>query len=146
MTNLYIGLSKNIKDKSIYFVFIFLLSGCALVGHKDNSEAMYIKASALTKLSAAVEGTVRYQSPPDTLSDQELLKLSTEDDPSLLEPFTGYVLKVNREFNHAIVLVCNSDGTRGLLEDAGCTAAMDNHLWQKNVPCTFTLRSDVVCP
>lgn len=147
MKNLYIGPSKTINRKSIfYFVLIFLLSGCAIVGLKDNSEAMYIKASALTKLTTAVEATVRYQSVPNTLSDQELLKLSTEDDPSLLEPFTGYVLKVNKKFNHAIVLVCNSDGTRGLLEDAGCTAAMDNHLWQKNVPCTFTLRSEVLCP
>ena len=150
MRNWYIGLSKTIlsktiKDKSIYFVFIFLLSGCAAVGHKDNSETMYIKASALTKLTTAVEGTVRYQSVPDTLSDQELLKLSTEDDPSLLEPFTGYVLKVNREFKHAIVIVCNSDGTQGLLEDAGCTAAMDKYLWQDNVSCNFTLRSGVVC-
>lgn len=106
---------------------------------------MYIKASALTKLSAAVEATVRYERPLDTLSDQELLKLSTQDDPVLLEPFNGYVLKVNREFNHAIVLVCNVDGTQGLLEDAGCTAAMDSHLWQKNAPCAFNIKSDVIC-
>lgn len=145
MINLYIGLSKTVKDTSTYFIFIFLLTGCAIVGHTDNSEEMYIKASALTKLSSAVEGTVRYESLPDTLSDQDLLKLSTEDDPSLLEPFNGYVLKVNREFNHAIVLVCNSDGTQGLLEDAGCTAAMDSHLWQKTASCAFTLQSDVAC-
>lgn len=145
MKNLCFGLSETIKGKCTYFVFIILLSGCAIVNHKNNSEEMYIKASALTKLTTAVEGTVRYESLPDTLSDQELLKLSTEDDPSLLEPFDGYVLKINREFNHAIVLVCNVDGTQGLLEDAGCTAAMDNHLWQKNVSCTFTIRSDVTC-
>lgn len=145
MKNLYIGLSNTIKDTSKYFFIIFLLSGCAIVDHKDNSEEMYIKASALTKLSSAVEATVHYESPPDYLNDQELLKLSTEDDPSLLEPFDGYVLKINREFNHAIVLVCNVDGTQGLLEDAGCTAAMDNHLWQKKASCKFTIRSDVTC-
>lgn len=145
MKNLYIGLSKTVKNTSTYIIFVFLLSGCAIVSHKDNSEEMYIKASALTKLSSAVEGTVRYENLPDTLNDQDLLKLSTEDDPSLLEPFNGYVMKINREFNHAIVLVCNSDGTQGLLEDAGCTAAMDSHLWQKKASCLFTIQSNVVC-
>ncbi len=145
MKNLYIGLSKIVKDSSTYFIFIFLLNGCAIVGHKDNSEEMFMKASALTKLSSAVEGTVRYENLPDTLNDQDLLILSTVDDPSLLEPFNGYVLKVNREFNHAIVLVCNNDGTQGLLEDAGCTAAMDSHLWQKKASCAFTIQSNLVC-
>ncbi len=145
MKNLYTGLSKTVKNTSTYIIFVFLLSGCAIISHKDNSEEMYIKASALTKLSSAVEGIVRYESFPDTLSDQNLLKLSAEDDPSLLEPFNGYVLKVNREFNHAIVLVCNSDGTQGLLEDAGCTAAFDKHLWQKKASCAFTIQSNLVC-
>ena len=38
MKNLYIGLSKTVKDVSTYFIFIFLLSGCAIAGHKDNTE------------------------------------------------------------------------------------------------------------
>ncbi len=147
MKNSYFGFSQPIRGAAIRVVLIFLLNGCAFVSHKkDNSETMYIKASALTKLSAAVEATVRYDNVPNTLSDQELLMLSTQDDPALLEPFNGYVLKVNREFNHAIVLMCNEEGTKGLLEDAGCTAPMDNHLWQKNALCTFTIHLDVVCP
>lgn len=146
MKNLYFGFNQPIRGITIWFVLIFLLNGCASVSHKgDNSETMYIKASALTKLSAAVEATVRYDNVPNTLSDQELLMLSTQDDPTLLEPFNGYVLKVNREFDHAIVLMCNEEGTKGLLEDAGCTAPMDNYLWQKNVSCKFTLRQDVTC-
>jgi hypothetical protein len=48
---------------------------------------MYIKASALTKLSAAVESTVRYKNPPTGLDDRELLALSTRHDPALLDNF-----------------------------------------------------------
>jgi hypothetical protein len=133
------------QDMSATILFTCLLTGCAAVSHKDASEDMYIKASALTKLSSSVEGVVRYENPPANLTDDELLKLSVRDDPTQLEPFAGYVLKVNREFDHAIVLVCNSDGTQGLLEDVGCTAKLDKHLWQQNVSCTFTLSSDIVC-
>ncbi len=146
MKNLYSGHNVAIKDKFLCLIFIFVLNGCATVNKKDISEEMYIKASALTKLTTTVEGTVRYTNPPNSLSDQELLERSTEDDPDILEPFNGYVLKVNREFQHAIILVCSMDGTKGLLEDAGCTAAFDNHLWQGNNSCAFTLRSDLVCP
>ena len=123
-----------------------LLSGCAAMSHNDNAEVMYIKAAALTKLSLAMEGTVRYVNPPENLTDDELLQLSTEDDPGLLEPFIGYTLKVNRDFNHAIVLVCSGDGMQGLLEDAGCTERLDNYQWQQDLPCTFTLSSELVCP
>lgn len=130
---------------SATILFTCLLTGCAAVNHKDASEDMYIKASALTKLSSAVEATVRYEQPSPNLTDDELLKLSVEADPAQLEPFAGYVLKVNRDFNHAIVLVCNSDGTQGMLEDAGCTAALDKHLWQQKASCEFTLSSDIVC-
>jgi hypothetical protein len=145
MKSLSIGFSSSVKHLSITVVFIGLLSGCVGVSHKNNSEAMYIQASALTKLSKAVEGTVRYKNPPAILSDEELLKLSTEDDPGLLDPFEGYKLKINRDFNHAIVLVCSIDGAQGLLEDAGCTADLDNPMWKQKVPCVFTLSSETTC-
>lgn len=133
---------KNIK---FWYVVMALFTGCGSVPTSNNSELMYIKASPLTKLTAAVETTWRIDKPSATLSDQELLELSTKDDPELLEPFKGYILKVNKDFNHVILLVCNAEGTKGLLEDAGCTTALDNHLWQTNDSCAFTLKSNIVC-
>lgn len=145
MKSLYFGFRKSINTFTIIAVSIFLLEGCVFIPKKDNAEAMYIKASALTKLSTAVEVTVRYEAPDENLSDEELLKIATEDDPNLLDPFVGYVLKVNREFGHAVVLVCNADGTKGLLEDAGCSAKMDKHHWDEVKPCSFTISAAVVC-
>lgn len=145
MKSSFIGYSAFIQDMSATILFTCLLTGCAAVSHKDVSEDMYIKASALTKLTSSVEATVRYQQPSTNFTDDELIKLSVEDDPAQLEPFAGYTLKVNRDFDHAILLVCNNDGTQGLLEDAGCTAMLDKHLWQENASCAFTLSSDVVC-
>lgn len=145
MKNWFIGFNILVKGISMNVILVCILTSCAFVSHKDNSEAMYIKASALTKLSAAVEATVRYENPPANLSDRDLLILSTQDDPTLLEPFTGDVLKVSRDFNHAIVLVCSSESNQALLEDAGCTAKLDNHLWQQNLLCQFTLKAETMC-
>lgn len=123
-----------------------LIAGCATGGSTANSDSMYITASALTKLSASVESTVRYKNPPDDISDEELLKLATEHDPSLMAPFSGYTVRVLREDRHAVVLICSEDGTLGLLEDIGCTAAMDKHLWQvEGSNCSFTLSSSSAC-
>ncbi|MCB5191449.1 hypothetical protein LG198_11990 [Methylobacillus arboreus] len=106
---------------------------------------MLIEASALTKLSSAVEAYVRYDSDGTVTSDQQLLQTATAHDPDLLRPFQHRLIKVNTEDRHAILLVCTQDGLRGLLEDAGCSAPMDRHLWQESRPCQFTLQAAEVC-
>ncbi|PKP60086.1 hypothetical protein CVT91_05610 [Candidatus Atribacteria bacterium HGW-Atribacteria-1] len=123
-----------------------LIAGCVADGSTTDSDSLYITASALTKLSASVESTVRYKNPPDNIPDEDLLKLATEHDPSLMAPFSGYTVKVLREDRHAVVLVCSEDGALGLLEDVGCTAAMDKHLWQvEGSDCSFTLSPSSAC-
>jgi hypothetical protein len=122
------------------------LAGCANVFHSPQTEEMYITASALTKLSASVESTVRYKNPPDGIADEDLLRLATEHDPSLLNPFFEYRIKILRDNRHSAVLVCTKDGAEALLEDAGCTAALDKHRWQTPAePCIFTLKLSEVC-
>lgn len=123
-----------------------LVTGCATAGPTVDSESMYITASALTKLTASVESTVRYKNPPNDISDEDLLILATEHDPSLLVPFSRHLVRVLREDRHAVVLVCSEDGSSGLLEDIGCTAAMDKHLWQiEGSGCEFTTSPASAC-
>ena len=110
-----------------------------------DEKAMYSLSSSLTKLSAAVESTVRYKNPPKGISDSELLTLATKHDPKLLEPFKDYKVRVSRKDKHALVLVCDKKGKQGLLEDAGCSGAMDKHLWQSSSSCKFTLNLDEIC-
>ena len=136
-----------IKSYAIFMsVSVAILSGCVTVDEKTDTQSMYVTASALTKLSASVESNVRYKNPPADISDADLLVLATRHDPSLLEPFSGYQLKVLREDHHASVLVCSADGARALLEDVGCTAEMDKHAWQsKAYACVFTLSPKDLC-
>ena len=123
------------------------VAGCASVSQRPNREEMYIKASALTKLSAAVESTVRYKNPPTGLNERELLTLATRHDPALVDNFKDYTVRVLRQSRHSVVLVCDTSGTRALLEDAGCSGPMDRHRWmgEKPEPCEFTIDTTEVC-
>jgi hypothetical protein len=106
---------------------------------------MYVKASALTKLSAAVESAVRYKNLPSDLGEQELLVFATRHDPALLESFRGYKVRVLRRERHSIVLICDAAGDRALLEDAGCTGPMDRARWKEPQSCEFSVDPGRVC-
>ena len=140
----------TIRTKAIatsFFVSLFT-TACIWPGDKNlNNEAMLTKASQLTKLSTAVESTVRYKNPPAGLDEQGLLKIATQHDPQLLENFSDYKVRVLVMERHSAVLVCTKDGKRGLLEDAACTVAFDQHLWKDaNRPCEFTQDIKTACP
>ncbi len=111
-------------------ITISFLAACTSSQRGPDSEEMYVKASALTKLSAAVESTVRYKSPP----------------PDLGDGFRGYKLRVLRQERHSVVLVCDAAGTRALLEDAGCSGPMDRERWMgKAEACEFSIDTKQVC-
>lgn len=123
-----------------------LVAGCAPTPKRPYSEEMFIKASALTKLAAAVESTVRFKNPPSGLDEKELLVRATQHDPALLRNFKGYKVRVLRQDRHSVVLVCDASGQRALLEDAGCSGRMDRHRWVgKPQPCEFSIDTKEVC-
>ena len=124
-----------------------VVSACFVNAGADN-EAMLIKSSQLTKLSAAVESTVRYKDPPADLDEQGLLMFATQHDTQLLENFSGFKVRALSKERHSVVLICTEDGLRGLLEDAACTPALDRHHWKdsQNQPCEFTVETVVECP
>lgn len=126
-----------------------VLAGCAVVpvGGPYTEATMMPLATDLTKLTAAVESTLLYAPLAARLADDQLLSSSVADDPGLLAPFRHYQLQVSRAAGHVALLVCSPDGRQALLEDAGCTAAMDRHRWrdQPPGPCTFTLDLQQTC-
>lgn len=138
---------KGVIRSAALVVFLLILVGCT-TSRAAEGERMYILASALSKLSASVESTVRYKDPENRISDAELLILATRHDPGLLEPFADYKVLVLRQYKHAVVLVCTKDGNISLLEDAGCSSELDRHLWKEEPPkrCEFTVQVQEVCP
>ncbi|GBO85424.1 hypothetical protein MS5N3_28750 [Marinobacter salsuginis] len=127
------------------FTATFLLVGCA--SHADDEE-MYVTASALTKVSSALEASVYFDTPPEGLQDRELLEFATKHDPSLLEPFDNFILKANYVDRHGVVLVCDELGRKALMKDLGCTAKLDKPYWDSTevVPCRINPPSTVNCP
>lgn len=131
---------------------LLIVSCVVLVSCRDSvanqQEAMLTLASAVTKLSSAIESTCRYKSPPGNVRDSDLISLSTKHDPSLAQPFVGYTLRAKCEDKHGVVLVCNRAGTRALIEDSACTSKLDFHHWEKPtaVPCAYTVPVAIMCP
>lgn len=137
---------KKLVISAVLIVLSMADTGCMHCSTKEG-ETMRPLASALTHLSPQVEAVVRYGTPPANLTEDELLKLATKNDPGFLDTFNVYRLRVFSQDRHAIVLLCSEDGKRGLLEDLGCTAPLDRNLWKEDaaMPCEFTLSSELGC-
>ena len=135
-----------IKAIFLPILMTFFISGCACY-NSNTSEAMRPLASALTKLSSETEALVRYGNPPPPITEEELLKLATKNDPGFLDTFNGYTLHALSQDRHVIILLCTEDRKQGLLEDLGCTASLDRNLWQEDaaMPCEFTLSVELGC-
>lgn len=133
----------------LVMVLVIALAGCASLGTGQNcsEKELMTAAAALTKVSAAAEANLRYGSPSDSLTDAEFLTQSIAHDPGLLAPVSAYQVKAAREGGHVAILVCSQDGAVALLEDAGCTAAMDRHRWRDDPKsrCVFTIDLVQVC-
>lgn len=125
-------------------VFVILAAGCATPSPEREMNSL---ASALTKLAAAVDASVRYDDPMAGLSDTNLLRLATAHDPSLLAPFARFELHVQRVGSDSSVLICRASEGQAVLEDAGCTALMERHHWksQTALACEPTLDLPTIC-
>jgi hypothetical protein len=127
---------------------VLVLGGCTTLAPGPREEEMMGLAAALTKVSAATEANLLYGAASDLQSDDEFLAQSVAHDPGLLKPFSTYQIKAKRQGGHTVMLVCSQDGSVALLEDAGCTAALDRHRW-KDSPlsaCVFTADITRLCP
>ncbi len=128
---------------------VLVLAGCTTLppgGLYPESEMM-TAAAALTKVSAAAEANLRYGSSSETLSDADFLSQSVAHDPDLLRPLSAYQIKSMRKDGCSAILLCSKEGELALLEDAGCTAALDRQRWRDDPGslCAFSLDLKQLC-
>jgi hypothetical protein len=121
-------------------IFMLLtMSSCVHMQNRIDPTEMAVRASALTKLSSAMQSYVRYTDPVPELGEAALLAEGTKHDPALLTNLNDYKLRLLVQNRHAVVLMCTKAGDRALLEDAGCTGEFEQHHWQQDaVPCEFS--------
>ena len=124
--------------------FVLLVTGCATPTSEREMNAM---ASALTKLAAAVDATVRYDNPPASLPDTELVRIATAHDPSLASPFAKLDVRVQRDGQNSSVLICRARAGQAMLEDAGCTTMVERHHWRSPtaLACVPTINLTTAC-
>ncbi|UQG60708.1 hypothetical protein MIH18_01750 [Marinobacter sp. M3C] len=122
------------------------LFGCTSQAYDD--ETMYEKASALTKVSSALEASVYFDNPPENLRDRALLEYATQHDAALLDLFNGTLLKADHHNQHGIVLVCDEFKGEALMMDLGCTAKLDGQYWNtpEQEPCQINPNWTSQCP
>jgi hypothetical protein len=134
------------KAKIIHVLIgMMLLMSSACILRRPQQVKMGGLSSEVTKLSKAVESTVRY-SDVSNISDSELLARSTEHNPELLKQFSGYSIRIAHNDRDVIILICTKDQNRALFEDAGCTSELDKILWDKKLKCDFTSKVEIACP
>lgn len=123
-------------------IMIVTISGCWT--HTYTDETMQPLAATANDLARAVMLYAKdHPAEAALLDDQELVQRATAFDPNLLKPYEGLMVRGTAE---GIILVCTSDGKRGLIEDAECSDKVDRLIWSDiNAPCQFTLNPETIC-
>lgn len=92
-------------------------------------------------LSWTMDGYFAKQASPPTGSDEEILRQAAA---GKTEDFAPYLLKMQYQQPYAVLLLCTKDGSRAIIEDAGCSMRVDRQV-RDEAPCAFTLRVSEGC-
>lgn len=130
----------------ISLLIMLVMGACAptISAAPDDAERGRL-STKMVNLSSAVD-TYFFDLPKaPTDDDLTILRNATQHDKRLLAPdFDPYVLKVQYQNPYAVVLLCSKDGSRAIIEDAGCSARLDRQVTHA-APCEFTLRVSQGC-
>jgi hypothetical protein len=105
------------------------------------------KADQLTRITRAVAGYNGEDHP--SLEGTDLVAKATAHDPSLMEGFEQNTFRTKWiDHGTVVVLLCNPDGTQGLIEDISCRPQdVEKHLWRNSppAPCKVTIENTSLC-
>lgn len=130
---------RTITFTTISVILIFV-SGC--VAKDINPEIMHQKGAHLTKLTKKLQVIIHHES-----TDGKTLYLQMlEKYPQDMAEFSGYSLLMKNDGGVAVILLCDINKTKALLEDASCNGKLEGGLWFKqDYTCTFHLDLNKVC-
>lgn len=131
--------------KKIIISILILTLMMSSVGCADklyDSDTIHNKAAYLSKLTRKTQVAVR-----NNVSDGEELRLKmTQKFPRLVNQFNEYSLFFKDSNGTAVLLMCNKEETKSLVEDAACTGSVEGgDFFTKELPCDFHLDITTVC-
>lgn len=123
--------------------FAFISTGC-VAGEQLHKEKMYDLSSKFKDLAQSADGIVKFDHEFSKL-DISILQYMQVKYPEKIKPFDGYKIKESVEGKNVVLLLCND--SVALVEDAGCSAAIDKHYWNQSIAqsCDFTIDSKIIC-
>lgn len=129
-----------LKKLSIVLVVIAIsISGCA--SDLYDVEVLHNKAANIKNMTKKVKGAILRQIP-----DEQIYGYIQERYPQDLKEFKEYSLQFKNVNGYAVVLMCDKDHTKALVEDISCTGAVEGgELFKEEVTCGFTLDVDIEC-
>ena len=118
---------------------IFTSTGCAAKTY--DAETLHQKGANLTKLTRKVKVAIRKQ-----VADDKLYIYINEKYPDDMVEFSDYSISIKNYNGTAVVLMCNKERTKALLEDLSCTGSLEGgYIFQRDLICDFHLNIEEEC-
>lgn len=124
---------------------LLAVSACASVEETARETRPSSVAARTLPVARAVHFAVVSGRIGNDIQGQELIARATRGDPALLDGLRGFFIDAWHDGNSSLVLVCDRAGGQALVEDAGCTHAIDAERWREPSPCAFTLTQAPLC-
>jgi hypothetical protein len=123
---------------TIFIVGLFV-NGCA--SKLNDTETLHNKAAELKNFTKKVKGAILRQVP-----DEQLYIYLQDRYPSELQEFSEYSLQIKNVNGFAVVLLCDKEQTKALIEDISCTGAVEGgELFKQDLECSFQLDVEKEC-
>ena len=120
-------------------VVAFSISGCA--SSLYDTEILHNKAANLKNMTQKARGAILRE-----IDDNMIFQYLQERYPNDLKEFEDYYLEFKNVNGYAVMLMCNKEQTKVLLEDISCTGGVDGgELFKQDISCEFTLNVEVEC-
>lgn len=130
---------KNITIALFIILITFTTTGCSSTLY--DAETLHQKGAHLTKITRKVKVAIR-----KGIADENLSMYINKKYHNDMQEFSEYSIQMKSYNKTAIVLMCDKDKTKALLEDLSCTGALEGgYMFQKDLSCDFHLDIESEC-
>ncbi len=121
------------------FIVGFFVNGCA--SKLNDTGTLHNKASELKNLTKKAKGAILRKIP-----DEQIYTYLEDRYPDELQEFSEYSLHIKNVNGFAVILMCNKEQTKALVEDISCTGAVEGgELFKEDLECSFHLDVEKEC-
>lgn len=134
-------------QKAIKYVLCILV--ILLVVNYYNNEREYFKKiketmpPKITHLTKAIVGTLRYQIKDHNITDDEVIKEATKQDPDLMKPFDDFAWAMKRTKRNLIIIMGPKNRSYCMFQDYSWTDNLDFNFLESGEKIPFEITSEV---